>query len=269
MTKIDGRKIAKELGEELKKKVESFKKTPRLIIFQIGEDFASKQFISIKQKKAKELGIETEVMVFGENDDPENVKKEIQERIEKAQLTESAIIQLPLPGGFNTDEFIDLIPASMDVDVLTSKAKKEGLFEAPVAGAVREVLQRNMKDWKDKSIAVLGEGKLVGFPVAEWLKSEGVDFEVFDEDRDIEIQNADIVISGTGVPGLVQPSMIKEGVCLIDAGTSEQGGKTFGDISSDCYQKCSLYTPAPGGIGPITVMILMQNVLKRLEKEIY
>jgi 5,10-methylene-tetrahydrofolate dehydrogenase/methenyl tetrahydrofolate cyclohydrolase len=118
-----------------------------------------------------------------------------------------------------------------------------------------------------KKIVVLGAGRLVGEPVGMWLKRNNVQFDVIimeteEEEKLRLIKNADILISGIGVPHFIKPEMLKPGVVLVDAGTSEQMGKLAGDIDPSCAEVASVFTPVPGGVGPITVAGLFWNLYR-------
>jgi methylenetetrahydrofolate dehydrogenase (NADP+)/methenyltetrahydrofolate cyclohydrolase len=132
-----------------------------------------------------------------------------------------------------------------------------------VVSAVDEILKRNNVSLKKNKFVVAGKGKLVGRPVAVWLAGEGADvLAVDDQTGDInkQLKQADVIISGIGKPGFITPDMIKDGVVLIDAGTSEQAGKLAGDIDPACADKASLLTPVPGGVGPVVLSMLFNNL---------
>ena len=184
-------------------------------------------------------------------------------RLAVDQLSAGIIIQLPLPSNLNTDELLALIPAAKDVDALTAEAR----VMPPVVGAVAEILTKNKIDLKGKKAVVVGKGRLVGAPVASWLTQAGAEVTVADsatKNLTELLLTADIVVSGIGRPHFIKPSMLKVGVILIDAGTSETstdgGSKLAGDADPACAAKCTLFTPVPGGVGPLTVACLFQNL---------
>ena len=120
-----------------------------------------------------------------------------------------------------------------------------------------------------KKVVVIGKGKLVGKPAAEWARKEGAFVEVVDrsiKNPEMIFKKADVLISGAGVPSLITPEKIKDGVLLFDAATSEMSGKLVGDIDPVCAKKAALYTPVPGGIGPLTVALLFKNLLELAER---
>jgi methylenetetrahydrofolate dehydrogenase (NADP+)/methenyltetrahydrofolate cyclohydrolase len=270
---INGREIANEIKEGIRERVFLLSEAPNLIIFQVGDDYASNQFVRIKEKVGEQLGIGTEVVKWSEETDPQIIKDEIIERIAESDKSESAIIQLPLPEGFNQSQLLNLIPKEMDVDVLTTEAfelftTNSYLFEPPVAGAIREIIERlQIEDSPKVHAVVVGQGKLVGIPVVRYLRKKKFSITVIDEFTDNQsdiLKTADIIVSGVGKPGFIGSDDIKEGAILIDAGTSEQAGKVAGDFDPGCYEKARAYTPVPGGVGPLTVAILFENVLRRV-----
>jgi methylenetetrahydrofolate dehydrogenase (NADP+)/methenyltetrahydrofolate cyclohydrolase len=134
--------------------------------------------------------------------------------------------------------------------------------------AVGEILQRNNITINGTRTIVLGAGRLVGIPTAAYLQSLGAQVTtVTKESGSLDmLREADIVVLGAGSPGLITPDMIKEGCALVDAGTSEQGGSIKGDAAPECGLKAALFTPVPGGVGPVAVAMLLKNVLDLAER---
>jgi methylenetetrahydrofolate dehydrogenase (NADP+)/methenyltetrahydrofolate cyclohydrolase len=160
----------------------------------------------------------------------------------------------------------------LDVDVLSEESNK--LFEKgeldifpPVTGAVAYILNKENIDLVGKKVVVVGLGALVGKPSLAWFKGKTADVIAVDKNTEnisLYTKDADIILSGVGIPNLIKPQMVKDGVILLDAGTSEDSGELKGDISKECIGKAKLLTPVPGGIGPITVSVLLENVAKNL-----
>ena len=170
----------------------------------------------------------------------------------------------------NTQAVLNAISSDQDIDVLSEagiEACKKGTTKRipPVAAAVWEVLQIHEVDLHNKKIVILGKGKLVGMPLMQLFEREQISYCAFDlqsktDDMLQSIKDSDIVITGFGKPYFLKPDMVKDGVILIDCGTSESEGKLTGDIDPTCASKASLFTPVPGGIGPITVACLYRNL---------
>ncbi len=266
--RIDGRKIAEDISLELQQEVKKKEKTPCLGIIYVGSNPAIESFISQKEKFAKNIGVETKLFRFPKNISEESLKSEILKILQDISIT-GVIIQLPLPQHIPAEEILSLIPPEKDPDLLSSASiekfeQGESEILPPTLGAIVEIITRNKVLFENKKIVVLGRGRLVGKPLAIWLRHHGVSPKVLGrdtEEKEKDIAKADIIISGIGVPKFIRPEMIRNGVVLIDAGTSEEGGVLSGDIDPACESKASLFTPTPGGVGPITVAILFKNLL--------
>jgi methylenetetrahydrofolate dehydrogenase (NADP+)/methenyltetrahydrofolate cyclohydrolase len=244
---IDGKKIKDQIKEELKKAFSALGDSASLGIVLVGEDPASEKFVSLKQRFGEDVGVDVWLKILPETTSTERVIHSI-ENLETDGVVEMAVLAS--------------IPKEKDVDVLNG-----GEFDAPVSGAVFEILNSCAVELSGKSIVVVGEGKLVGLPVTDSLKKRGLDFTVVnietpEEEKFDLIKEADVIISGAGDPHFIKEDMIKEGVVIIDAGTSEKAGKLEGDVDPACANKASLTTPVPGGVGPVTVAILFKNLLK-------
>lgn len=255
---IDGKKMAAEIREEL---AENFSGRPVVLaVVLVGEDPASIKFVERKKKFGEEIGVDVRVFEYAEDVTEEDLSAEVQKLADSDQVG-GIIIQLPLPPHINNSRILNLVPANKDVDALTADAS----VDSPVVEAIVEILDRGRVELNNKKIVVVGQGQLVGRPVAIRLAQDGFDVEVASsttKDLKALILTADVVISGVGKPGLITPDMVKEGVVLVDAGTSEQSSKLIGDIDPACADKASLFTPVPGGVGPIVVAMLFKNLLR-------
>lgn len=180
---------------------------------------------------------------------------------------DAVIVQLPLPESIDTSQVLDSIPLAQDADVLSRSAHER--FESgdadallpPVVGAVKEILERAHVEPTGKRAVVIGNGWLVGEPCAAWLHAKGAEVHVVTlESGDLSfLKEAEIIVSGAGSPGLIKPEHLTPGVVLIDAGTSESGGAIVGDADASCAEIASVFTPVPGGVGPIAVACLFKN----------
>jgi methylenetetrahydrofolate dehydrogenase (NADP+)/methenyltetrahydrofolate cyclohydrolase len=255
---VDGKKIQSEIEQELKELVSKRLRVPSLGIVLVGEDPASEKFVSLKQKFGESVGVDVWIKILSETATTERVLTAVNEL-----ETEGVVVQLPLPKQVDQQAVLTGIPKEKDVDVLNG-----GDFTPPVAGAVFEVLDRNDISLENKKIVVVGEGRLVGVPVIEGLNKRNLQHDVVSLDTDEEeklklLKHADVIITGAGDPHFIKPDMIKEGVVLVDAGTSESAGVLVGDVDPACQGKVSLMTPVPGGIGPITVAVLFRNLITK------
>ena len=263
---VDGRAIADDLLGELKTRIDKLGCSPKLAVIMAGDDPVSERFLNMKRKRAEEVGIEVSIHRFRER----VATEEIVDLINSLEET-SIIVQLPLPENIEMTRVLDSVPEKEDVDVLATRSNIAYLEEKltifpPVTGAIREILHRHKISLEGKKVVVVGRGHLVGKPTIIWLKHLGADLHEVDnytdeEDRNIFIKEADVLITGAGSAHTITPDMVKDGVVIIDAGTSESKGNIVGDVHPGCAEKASLFTPVPGGVGPITVAVLLRNVV--------
>lgn len=268
-TIVDGRAIAQNIKADIQVKIAKQQLSLRLDIIVVGDNTVTNTFVSAKERFANDVGITFVKKEFLEEVTTEDIVAYIQNT---AVDTDGIVVQLPLPQHIDTQRILSAIPPQKDVDVLNEETliaflQNKIQFIPPVAGAVVEILHTHNVGVRNKEVVVIGKGKLVGSPVKRVLEKEGAHIQILDTQTSNEecarlLKNADIVISGTGVPNLLTPDMVKEGVVLIDAGTSNTTGSLEGDISKDCASVASVFSQTPGGVGPITVAVLFQNVFK-------
>lgn len=268
---ISGNKIASKIKEQIKKEISLLNREIVFSIIYVGQDPVIDNFIRYKKKFGEEVGVSVVVYNLDKNISERELLTEV-ERIYSLENNDAVIIQLPLPSHVESQVVLDIVPVAMDVDVLGGEAKDlfksdDNLMFPPVTGAMVEVLKSENYNLEGKNIVLVGYGNLVGKPFAVWLDRQNikyniVDSETLEEEKKILLKNADLIISGVGISGLIKPEMIKEGVVLLDGGTAEEGKKVIGDIDPGCYEKALFYTPVPGGIGPLTIAVLYQNILK-------
>jgi len=263
---LDGKKIAHEIVSDFKESIRGL--DLKLSVVLVGDNPVSLSYISQKKKIALEAGISFEVYRFDKNIIFTNLLEEIREIISKSS---GVIIQLPLPSKFNTQELLNLIPREKDIDLLSANSLGNfytGDFSVlpPVVGAISYIFSKNNIDLKGKNVAVIGAGRLVGKPLALWLMSSGATISVLNKktkNMSFFIKNADIIISGTGQADLINGDMVKVGVIAIDAGSSIEDGKISGDFNKkSIIPKASLFSTVPGGVGPITIACLLENLVK-------
>lgn len=265
---VDGNKIAKGLEEKLA--TELLFSAPKSVCFVVfGGNKATEQFVTMKSKVAERVGITVDVKKYPDIKTTAEAVKLVKAIGEKDYG--GIVVQLPLAEGLDTEKVLDAVPPIKDIDVLGSTAKEsyaKGKIDRtpPVAQAVKEIFEAHDVSLKGKNIVVAGQGRLVGEPVHLMLKRMKVAHDIIDiktneKDKLALFKNADIIVSGMGVPHGIKADMVKKGVVLIDAGTSEQGGKLVGDIDPACEKVASLMTPVPGGVGPVTIVSLLRNLM--------
>jgi methylenetetrahydrofolate dehydrogenase (NADP+)/methenyltetrahydrofolate cyclohydrolase len=249
---IDGKQIAQEILAATKIAVSTLPHPPKVVAYVAESPTpATRSYLNIKKRSAEAAGC-----VFEETNDPSAFAE-----------ADAAIVQLPVPEGVSLDS---LLTIEKDADVLSKAAREK--FERgdrdallpPVVGAIAEIFQRCDVNPKGKRAVVIGAGFLVGGPAAVWLTQQGADVFVLTSKSDVSasLLDADIIVSGAGVPSLIKPEMLKPGVVLIDAGTAESNGVIAGDADPACAEVASVFTPVPGGVGPIGVACLFANVAK-------
>src|SRR3989344_1172280 len=263
---LEGRAIADDLYKELAQERKRIARNVKLGIVVVGENPVVESFVRIKERAAACLDVDMIRLNLSTDVAQEAIIGAVQDI---SQRTDGVIVQLPLPKGIDTDAVLASIVPEKDVDALNPTiSESKRLVHAPVALAVLELLRRGGVSLKGKRTVVVGTGRLVGAPSAWLLKNLGADISIFSlEKGSIEdLKDADIVVLGAGNPGFIKPEHLKEGVALIDAGTSELNKKITGDADSACAEKASVFTPVPGGVGPVAVAMIFRNLFDLVEK---
>ncbi|WP_036451941.1 bifunctional 5,10-methylenetetrahydrofolate dehydrogenase/5,10-methenyltetrahydrofolate cyclohydrolase [Mycoplasma buteonis] len=269
---LSGKELAKSELEQLKKDLEdlNLSRQPRLAIVQVGDNPASTKYVEQKRKKCEEVGIEVKVHHFRENISQNRLLMKLDDINE---YSDGVIIQLPLPHHIPKQVILDAVPYDKDIDGLSTKNEfklyndnKEKHFIPATARAVLELMEHYKIDVKDKKVCVVGRSHLVGKPLAHIIKRMGANVATYDENTGIKgIENADIIIVAIGVAKYVKAENVKEGAIIIDVGTNLDDKVTTdicGDVDyEDVKDKVSAITPVPGGVGPMTVVCLLKNLV--------
>jgi methylenetetrahydrofolate dehydrogenase (NADP+)/methenyltetrahydrofolate cyclohydrolase len=279
---IDGRKIAKGIMESLKIKVEDFiqknKIAPELAVIIVGEDPASLFYVKMIGKTCEKVSINFKEYNLSKETSQEELLKLIN-NLNKDKKISGIIVQVPLPKHINQDQIQEAVNPSKDVDCFNpinmgrlALGKPEFLPCTPYA--VYELIKRENIEVEGKHTVIVGRSNIVGRPMALILlqKKEHANATLtichsLTKDLSYFTRQADILIAAVGKPEIIKRDMVKEGAIIIDVGTNEVGGKLVGDVAYDeVLGKVSLVTPVPGGVGPITNVMLMQNTLKAAER---
>ena len=267
---IDGKALAKKHEDALKEKLVSIKKNkqslpfsakkgrnPMVVSFCNQDDPPSVKYTFMKMQKAKDIGIDFVAEEFSANT-PEAKLAKLVKKYANNLSVDGILVQLPLPEELNPfkEELLNLIPPEKDVDGLTGK----GLFLSATVKGVISILDEYIKDWQGKIIAIVGATGEVGGEMIVALKKMGLKpLEISRRANNFnELKKAQIIISVTGQLSLIKVEMISSGVVLIDVG--------LGDFNPKCYEKAEKYTPITGGVGPMTVISLMENVVESYER---
>lgn len=256
---VDGNTIAEGIFERIRTRIEECGRMPKLAIVTCAPTFETKKYLALKQRKAAEVGVEIFIVEFATSATTAEMLARMTDLTSEA---DGIIVQLPMPVHIDATAVLASVPPTHDVDALNPKTAE---VLPPVVGALKAILEAHAIPVEGKLVTVLGAGRLVGQPAASWFSAEGASVSIVTKDTsDIShyTKQADIIVCGAGDPGMLTPDMVKEGVVILDAGTSEEGGILKGDADPACAEKASVFTPVPGGVGPITVAILLENLVK-------
>ena len=253
---IDGHEVAEHVYARASERRAQCTRAPRLTIIACDPTAVTERYLARKEAAADQLDVTCVVERLARDATTEVVAAAVDRAV---QESDAVIVQLPLPAQIDRTAVLSHIPATHDVDALTDMSP----FLSPVAGAIQAIARYYAIPIAGQSVVVLGAGLLVGRPVAAWCEEQGASVTVITETTPdtAALAAADVVISGVGQPGLVQPTAIKSGVVLFDAATAELSGKLRGDIDPACYEKAAYATPVPGGIGPVTIAVLLEQVI--------
>lgn len=271
---IDGKKISQDIKNELKNEVDELKKqntTPGLAVVIVGEDPASKVYVRNKEKACEEIGIKSFAHVLPEETSEENLLSLIDELNNNSDV-HGILVQLPLPKHIDSNKIIFAIDPKKDVDgfhpenVGKMTTGNDALLSCTPAGMI-ELLKREQIQIEGSHCVVIGKSNIVGKPVSILLLNEGGTISVcHSKTKNLKeiTKQADILVVAVGKPNFVTPDMIKEGVVIIDVGINRlDNGKIVGDADFEaCEEKASAITPVPGGVGPMTIAMLMKNCIK-------
>ncbi len=267
----DGKKLAQEIIGRLEKdpvRKNLLAKKIGVIVVEPTEEIM--HFVRKKQELAEKLGLVFEFFEYSKEIAQEEFISKIRTIGQDSEIV-GMIIQLPLPEHLDSQRVFNAIPALKDIDLLSEEAfysyflNQEEILP-PVVGAIDYLIKSVGVSLEDKSAVVLGAGKLIGIPSLAWLAKKSVSvcsFGVWSKAAVPFLENADIVVVGLGSPGILKGGCLKNGVYVFDVGYSIVDGKPKGDVDFDSVKdKAKLITPVPGGIGPLSVAVLFENVFK-------
>ena len=266
---IDGKKVSKELKEELKEKVSKLKVKPKLVVISVGDNPASKVYVRQKEKCATYVGFEYEHLHF-ESISDDKLIKEI-EKLNADKKVSGMIVQLPLPKGMDEKRIVNTINPDKDVDGLSyinagRLLNNEECLASCTPAGIMELLKAYNIDPCGKNVVVIGRSILVGKPMMNLMINANATVTLcHSKTVDLEkvTRKADILVVAIGKPNFVTRNMVKRGAIVIDVGINRVDDKLIGDVDyNDVYSKVKLITPVPGGVGPMTVIMLMNNVYK-------
>lgn len=270
---INGKEIAnsieKEIMEETKELIEKHGVTPGLAVILVGSDPGSQVYVNIKRKASSRVTFHFEDYVFPDTAEEKEIIDLI-ERLNNDDKIHGILVQIPLPKHLDENKIISAISPEKDVDGLHPVnagkllLKQEGFIANTPAG-ILEMLRRSNIDVKGKDVVIVNRSKIVGRPLMVLLINNDATVTVCHtktKDLKAHMKSADILVVAVGTPKFVTTSVVKEGAIVIDVGINRVEGKLCGDVDFEAVkEKASYITPVPGGVGPMTVCMLMKNVL--------
>jgi methylenetetrahydrofolate dehydrogenase (NADP+)/methenyltetrahydrofolate cyclohydrolase len=260
MKQLNGSELAGFIKERQAKAVrglrQQWKVIPKLAIIQTKDDPVINTYVRLKKNYGADIEVDVEVYAIDQN--------EAQSQIEKLNADSSVhgiIVQLPLQNTEQTDKILNLVDIKKDVDALGQNPQ----FDPATPMAIMWLLAGYDIALNGRKIVLVGQGKLVGAPLYKQLLEDGYDVSVLDRNTqklEETIKSADIIITATGSPAIIFPEMLKSGAVVVDAGVASEDGKTVGDLHPSVYDRKDLVlTPTKGGVGPLTVCALFENVI--------
>ena len=278
-TIIDGKALAKKVRGELKEECEKLKEQgifPKLAVVMVGDNPASKVYVRNKSRACQEVGIEYQEYLL----DEKTTQKELEELIQKLNQTKEIhgiLLQSPVPAHLDINEAFKNINYLKDVDGFTPESVgrlsigEDTFVSCTPFGIIRMFEEYNI-DLEGKHVVILGRSNIVGKPLIQCCLQKNATVTVcHSKTKNLEkhTREADVVIAAIGQAKFVKADMVKEGVVIIDVGINRnEDGKLVGDVDFEAVsQKASYITPVPGGVGPMTIAMLMNNVIKAAKKQ--
>lgn len=267
MKLLNGNEIAGFIKERQAGQVrnlrQEYKVTPKLAIVLTIDHPVINVYIRMKKQYGADILVDVDINKVTQADAPKVI-----ERLNNDDSVHGIIVQLPLEDPSQTDAIVDLVDPKKDVDALGARA----IYDPATPMAIMWLLAGYNIDLQGKKILLIGRGKLVGAPLEKILITAGHDVTVADRntpDLSVETLQADVIITAAGSPAILFSNMIKENAVIVDAGVASEDGKTVGDLAPEVYERGDLtLTPLKGGVGPLTVCALFDNVIRAARESI-
>jgi methylenetetrahydrofolate dehydrogenase (NADP+)/methenyltetrahydrofolate cyclohydrolase len=272
---LDGKALAKKIEDNVILEVTKLKNeadiTPGLAVILVGQDPASAAYVSMKKKACDRMGFYSVSHEMPEDISQEAIENTITMMNNNPNI-DGILVQLPLPSHIDTTKILELVDPAKDVDgfhpynVGRLVTNLDGFVPCTPLGVMELLAEYNI-DVKGKNCCVVGASNIVGKPMASLLLNADATVEIchiFTDELKKHTLNADIILVGVGVIDLIKEDMVKDGVIIVDIGINRaKNGKLVGDVDfENVSKKCSYITPVPGGVGPMTIAMLMSNTLK-------
>ncbi|HSX16909.1 MAG TPA: bifunctional 5,10-methylenetetrahydrofolate dehydrogenase/5,10-methenyltetrahydrofolate cyclohydrolase [Patescibacteria group bacterium] len=260
MKQLNGKELAEFIKERQVHQVRALRQAwntqPKLAIVLTIDHPTINIYVRMKRKYGADLGVDVDIHSVKQDDAPALIKQ-----LNADPAVHGIIVQLPLERPEETEQLVNQVAPEKDVDGLGAAAK----FDPATPMAIMWLLAGYNVDYAGKKVLLIGRGKLVGAPLERMFRASGVDVWSVDRsttDLKAETLQADIIITATGSPAILYPDMIKQGAVVVDAGVAGEEGKTVGDLAPEVYERDDLtLTPSKGGVGPLTVCALLDNVI--------
>lgn len=265
MKLLNGRELADFIKERQAHQVRSLKQAkkvvPKLAIIRTNPDPVVDKYMELKQIYGQDIGVEVEVHTIDQSQ-----AREIIAGLNQDDSVHGIIVQIPLPDPAETDDILNTVIPGKDVDGLAAKTN----FDPPTPVAINWLLAGHNIDLKNKQLVIIGQGRLVGKPLAKIWQQSNLSVSTIDKstkDLAATTKLADVLVCATGVPGLVTANMVKPGTVIVDAGVATDKNGLIGDVAPDVREiEDVTITPEQGGVGPLTVCALFENVIRAAEK---
>jgi len=280
MTLLDGKSLSQKIKDNIKKEVEELEKkgiVPGLAVILVGNDPASETYVSMKEKACKYVGFYSIVHKMPDTITQDEILATI-EMMNKNPRIDGILVQLPLPGHIDTTKILEAIDPSKDVDGfhpynMGKLVENLDSFAPCTPIGVMEIFKEYNIDLEGKDVCVVGASNIVGKPMAALLLNANATVtitHIYTKDLASHTKKADIIIVGAGVPNLIKEDMVKDGAIVIDIGINRlEDGRLVGDVDfENVSKKCSYITPVPGGVGPMTIAMLLKNTLKAAKRRV-
>jgi methylenetetrahydrofolate dehydrogenase (NADP+)/methenyltetrahydrofolate cyclohydrolase len=258
---LNGSELASYIKERQAREVRALRQahhvSPKLAIVVAVDNPIINLYVRLKKNYGADILVDVDIHRIKQAEAPELLKQ-----LNDDPAVHGVIVQLPLEDPSKTDEIVDVVAPEKDVDALG----KNAILDPATPMAIMWLLAGYNVDLRGKKVLLIGRGKLVGAPLERIFKDSGVDVSVATRstvDLAAEARAADIIITATGSPAILYADMIKQGAVVVDAGVASEDGKTVGDVAPDVYERDDLtITPTKGGVGPLTVCALFENVIR-------
>lgn len=274
MVILDGKKLSSKIKEEIKFELDTYESVPCLAVITIGDDEASKIYVNNKKKACEQVGIGFIHIDYADSVEEKKVISKIHE-LNRDKNVSGILLQLPIPERFDERRILNEISYLKDVDGLTDLSigkqnYEDALFIPCTAKGIIEILNNYNIEISSKNVVVVGRSNLVGKPISrECLKRNATVTICHSKTNDLSsyTKNADILIVACGKKHIIEKSMVKKDSVIIDVGMNKIDGVLYGDVDPNVDEVCSYRTPVPGGVGPMTVAMLLKNTLIAFKKQ--